>query len=440
MAIKLNSAENFNKIFTNKALLSIFDDKIGLNATSGIDGMTSHQFRRDFALHTELIITKCKAGTYSFTVYKAKLLSKGYNSCPRIVEKPTLRDRLVLRALFEILESAFTEQLVKRRLHTQIADISKSIKDLQYNCFIKLDVKNYYPSIDHEILLKQVKTKIRKVEVIKLLMASIKNTNSAYKADDIFVRDKGVPQGLSIANILANVYLTPFDKEISKIRNIKYYRYVDDILILCNFDNRKYLENKLFKEIEKYKLVFNDGDKYKVAPIHDKFDYLGYCFSNRKVSIRLKSKRKFKESIIRLLTIYKHQAKKNPKKLEFKVNLRITGFIWENKKYGWMFFFSQTENIQELFSIDHFINRQMKRYKCEELKIKKISRVYKEITKKGIKSKYIPNYDEYSDDMIIKLLSYIGIQFKNIDDAQYKFKKLIHKSILDIEQDMSAMS
>jgi len=42
--------------------------------------------------------------------------------------------------------------------------------------------------------------------------------------------------------------------------------------------------------------------------------------------------------------------------------------------------------------------------------------------------------------MIIKLLNYIGIQFKNIDDAQYKFKKLIHKSILDIEQDMSAMS
>lgn len=440
MAPKVTSSVLFDKIFTSPGLLSLYNEKIGITASAGIDGMTSNCFHRDIAFHSNIIISKCKSGTYCFTTYKAKLLSKGYSSPPRIVEKPTLRDRLVLRAVFEILDHAFSEQLLKRRLHTQIADLAKSIKNLQYDCFIKLDVKDYYPSINHEVLLKQIKTRIKKPEIIKLIIAAITNTNSAYKNDDIQSRSIGVPQGLSIANILANIYLFPFDRVFSRIKGIRYFRYVDDILILCNLNSRKYMEEKLLKEIVKYQLCFNTGEKYKIASMHDEFDYLGYCFSNRKVSIRLKSIRKFKESIIRLLTIYKHQYKKNIKRLEFKINLRITGFVWEGKKYGWMFFFSQTENIQELFSIDHFIKLQLVRYGCEHINVKKITRVYKEITKKGIKTSYIPNYDQYTEEMMMSLLESIGIAYLNREDARYKFIKLINKSILDIEQDMSAMS
>lgn len=430
----------YKKIFSQSGLSTLYNEKFGLTDTAGIDGMSSMQFNKNLSLHLETIINKCNSCTYKFTTYKAKLLSKGYDSLPRIVEKPTIRDRLVIRALFEILDETFFEQTKERKLHSQIGKIAVDIKNLRYNCFIKLDVKNYYPTIDHSILLNKIETRTKNRNILYLLKNCITTTNSAYKSNGKLVRDVGVPQGISIANLLSSIYLVNFDKIFSKIANIKYYRYVDDILVLCNLDSRERILNKLFTEIKKYNLQFNDGDKFKMASLDSEFEYLGYKFSNRAISIRPQSIKKFRESIIRILTIDKHQHYKNRNKVEFKINLRITGFIYDQKKYGWMFFFSQTEKIQELFSIDHFINQQLKRYGCESLKVKKISRVYKEITKKGNKTNYIPNFDNYSDEDIIELLVKLSIKFNDIEDARYRFLKLIHKSILDIEQDMSAFS
>lgn len=430
----------FKNLFCMPGLSLLYDDKISSTSSPGIDGMTSQVFNRNLVFHLNTIINKCNNGIYNFTTYKAKLLSKGYNNKPRLIEKPTIRDRLVLRALFEILNKIFSESFKERKLHTQIKNISICIKDDKYNCFIKLDVKDYYPSINHEILLKQIKTKIRKKEILKLISDSISNTNSAYKKDGIIKRAAGVPQGISIANILSNIYLVPFDKTFSNIKTIKYFRYVDDILILCDFNSSKFLEKKLRNEIKKYKLEFNDGEKFKIASLDQQFEYLGYQFSNRYVSVRHKSIQRFKDSIIKLLTIYKHQNYPNKNKLKFKINLRVTGFIFDNKKYGWMFFFSQTQNIQQLFSIDRFISQQLQRYHCYPIKIKKISRVYKEITKKGAHSNYIPNFDLFSDENKKQLLTSIDISFTDLQDAQYKFIKLVKKSILDVEQDMSAFS
>ncbi|WP_227667153.1 reverse transcriptase domain-containing protein [Klebsiella variicola] len=54
--------------------------------------------------------------------------------------------------------------------------------------------------------------------------------------EDIFDNEKGVPQGLSISNILASIYLQGVDNEMLKF-DVTYYRYVDDVLMYGNYDD-----------------------------------------------------------------------------------------------------------------------------------------------------------------------------------------------------------
>ena len=60
-----------------------------------------------------------------------------------------------------------------------------------------------------------------------------------------------MPQGLSISNILANIYLNDFDKENNSKDDYKYFRYVDDIFILCNSEEKaKEILRKLTRKLK----------------------------------------------------------------------------------------------------------------------------------------------------------------------------------------------
>ena len=76
---------------------------------------------------------------------------------------------------------------------------------------------------------------VRKKEILHLLKDAISQATLAKPSGGKkSYQTKGVPQGLSISNILANIYMAPIDCKYSKKSSYKYYRYVDDILILCD--------------------------------------------------------------------------------------------------------------------------------------------------------------------------------------------------------------
>lgn len=71
----------------------------------------------------------------------------------------------------------------------------------------------------------------------------------------------GIPQGLPISAMLANIYMLPFDEaiidELSAKHNIFYRRYSDDIVILCNESQINFVEDFVKEQIEKIKLVIS---------------------------------------------------------------------------------------------------------------------------------------------------------------------------------------
>ena len=91
---------------------------------------------------------------------------------------------------------------------------------------------------------------------------------------------------------------------------------------------------------------------------------------------------RFETSIVRLLTTYKYRSKftkelndekRNLEILEWRINLRITGCIFNNTKRGWIFYYSQITDLKVLYKLDSTIKSLIKRFNLEgKLKIKKL--------------------------------------------------------------------
>lgn len=111
---------------------------------------------------------------------------------------------------------------------------------------------------------------IRKLQGIEAFYGSVQEFKKAIKEKKIRVykhpfmkegRPVGIPQGLPISAVLANLYLLEFDKSIFQnivdARDGYYRRYSDDIMIICRPDEAREMEEFVMEEIKKSQLVIS---------------------------------------------------------------------------------------------------------------------------------------------------------------------------------------
>lgn len=390
----------FKKYLKRKALHETFMLKLRDKFTIGTDGITASKFETIIDDEIDIIKRKVANLSYNVSVYSEKLILKNRNSKPRMISIPTHRDKLTFTALNSYISYSFQKILPKNSsIHEKILDIKNTIKSNKFDSFIKLDVENFYPSIDHEILLKKVSKVISDETALSLLQKAITKDTVGKGRKSLKVSEeltKGIPQGLSFSNILSDIYFASFDKKYLKKVNIAYYRFVDDILILCQKDDIKNITNSLIKDMKKLKLTSHifekNSEKSSTGTIAtDPFKYLGYKFSNDIISVREASVDKLKDNIIKLFSIYKDDEYQLYKKL----NLKITGCIFDGKRYGWMSFFALSNDLTLIYHLDSFVKNCFKKFKIEykEKKIKEFTKTYYAL--KDIEnSTYIPKYQK----------------------------------------------
>lgn len=442
----MSASSEFRKTFQISALKDIYFSSVKYNSAIGIDRINTRVFERSLEENIAVIRRKSLSGTYKFSQYREKLISRGADKCPRVISIPTLRDKLTLKALYKILFSVYGTNIPY--LHKVISDVNRSVASGKYDEVLRLDVKDFYPSVRHDLLLIQLSKKVRNKQVVHLVTNSIsRQTVSKPISEKKQYISVGIPQGLPISNILANVYMQPIDHKYKKRTSIKYFRYVDDILILCNYQNAKKIMSELIDDCKKLNLDLHDNDPSKIyaGKLSSKFSYLGYVFIDKTVTVRKKSLDKLRESIIKTLTSYKYSRIKNQKILRWALNLRITGCRFNDTKYGWMFFFSQIDDEQLLSSLDHFVKKQLIRFNLDPstIKIKKFTRAYHEITKNLNNSKYIPNFDVLKfreKQNILSEIFDINVSKMDSHEIEYKFRQLIFRTVRELEKDLSRLS
>lgn len=439
--------DKFESYFTEDYLKQIFVDHVIYSSASGIDNLDQYAFRSMRDEQVEILSRKVIAGTYNCSKYKLKLISKGRGKVPREISIPTIRDRIALRALCDFLSELY-KSTIDFNLPQNIAkkvkvDVSSGV----YDGYIKLDVSNFYPSIKHAELLKRLKRKIRhNSEIINFISSAITTPTVSHSKSNDKLADVGVPQGLAISNILAAIYLINIDKFLNSYPNIKYYRYVDDVLIFCEYAKAESIAKEVIQRFLKIGLEIHDPkkspDKSKISKISSSFDYLGYQFKGELVSARIGSIDKLRTSLVNIFTAYKHSKNKSEKFLLWRLNLRVTGCIFQSKSKGWLFFFAEINDESLLHQLDYYVSKLVSRFDVK-ISPKKFVRAFKELKNRKYETTYIPNFDNYDTSQMKSVLTdYFGKNISGLTDeeVEYEFHKRISKQVKDLLEDIKSFS
>jgi len=164
--------------------------------------------------------------TFRTSTYKTFKIFEGKE---RIISSlPYYPDRIVHHAIMNKLEPIFTSLFTSntyscikgRGIHGAANALKKALKDVPNTTYcLKIDIKQFYPSIDHEILKQIIRRKIKDKDLLWLL-------------DEIIDSADGIPIGNYLSQYFANLYLTYFDHWLKEVKGVKYcFRYADDIVI-----------------------------------------------------------------------------------------------------------------------------------------------------------------------------------------------------------------
>lgn len=306
----------FRQSFTTRKLATIFEKKISNKDNAGIDGIHAHDL--DPKESIPIIRKKVIAGTYHLTPYAEIQIPKGRGKLPRIIALPTMRDQLTLSALKDYLHKTFPKAVNRKLPNSYIFELNKKIQEIKINTeaygFIHTDITGFYDNIDREKLMNFVRSTINTPQALKLIYRAIVNPvvprNSKRSQRFRYYTPKGVPQGLAISNVLADIYMSKFDESMEALSSY-FIRYVDDILLICPMSNLSQVLERLHFEVAKLGLDLND-EKTKFGVIRkDSFNFLGYKIkSNGFVSVRESSINRKISSLAGIISSADHKKDK----------------------------------------------------------------------------------------------------------------------------------
>lgn len=458
---------NHEKYFSNSSLEEIFNFKIIKNKSKGIDKRT-HRSYSEKTVRTELFLaiqTKISSEKYRFSPYLELLRIKSRKSIPRMISIPTVRDKIVLQALKNYLHDFFPDCINKEQPNSYIRKLKNFIKINKNEeiFYLKTDIHQYYDTIDRKKLKKYIEEKSKNQYINDLVFSAIKNPTvpANYKRSniDLYKLKKGIPQGLPISNILAQIYLRDFDVFIFEMidKNTLYLRYVDDILILSTNECSDYLNN-IKEKAKKLGLKLNT-DKTILGKLSESIDFLGYLITDTNASISKQTIENQINKIAGKITWFK-KGIENPnyrpikyredtrgfsKQFIKEVNEIITGSRSENKNYGWLFYYIEVDDISVFYKLDSSIAHMIKKIGFFEGKVpsqlKKTVTAYNEI-KYNQDSNYINDYTKYKTvkqkEKLLKEFSqlneqkdYSNEEIENLfEDYKNKKIKLLNEDIV----------
>jgi hypothetical protein len=212
-----------------------------------------------------------------------------------IFKLPYFPDRIIHHCIVQILEPIWMKTLIAdtysslkgRGIHKGVKRIKAALTDKENTTYcLKMDVRKFYPSIDHDILKTILHHKIKDPDVLWIL-------------DEIIDSTDGVPIGNYLSQHFGNLYLSGFDHYMKEQMHCKYYfRYCDDVAIL--HANKEHLADLRVKASEylENNLKLQLKSNWQVFPVAIRgIDFLGYRFYHTHTTLRKSIATKLKQTI-----------------------------------------------------------------------------------------------------------------------------------------------
>jgi len=202
---------------------------------------------------------------------------------------PAIRDRVVQGAVRLILEPIFEADFQEgsygyrpnRTAHQALERVTVGLNK-QLHRVIDLDLKSYFDTVRHDLLLSRLARRIKDDDLLWLCKRILKSGGK-----------RGLPQGSVIGPLWANVFLNDLDRMLEQAQVVtkqgeyevvRYTRFADDLVVLVSSHPRAAhwapkVERRLREELTKLDLTVNE-EKSRVVSFGAgvPFDFLGYTF------------------------------------------------------------------------------------------------------------------------------------------------------------------
>lgn len=300
---------------------------------SGKNKEEIYKFQMNLNININDIYSSLLNRNYTFDKYSTFMI---LDPKARLIMNQSIKDKVVSRFITDYLLIPFIEP---RLIDSNVASrkekggsyayklinsyINSYLENGIYDIYcLKLDISNYFYSIDHELLLNMLKKHIMDEDVIELLNKYINLTDESYINESIdalnkknksevvnYKTGKGLSIGSSVSQFLAIYYLNDLDHYIKEVLKCKHYiRYMDDFILLS--DSKEQVElwyKKIIKALDVLKLKTND--KTIICNLKQGITFLGYSYKIEDNKLKIGLKQKTYEKMIDKLTNLKKTDK-----------------------------------------------------------------------------------------------------------------------------------
>lgn len=350
-----------DKVYKRLNLYIAYEKVKANRGAGGVDRVSLEGFERNLEPNLEELHRLLYEDKYEPLPVKRVYIPKP-NGDKRPLGIPTIRDRVAQQALLnrlgKIFEAKFCECSYgfrpQRNCRQAIEKVDEYLRK-GYQWVVEVDIGKFFDTVDQQILMRLVYEEISDGRVLRLIKKFLEA--GILEEGKVIYQGSGTPQGGNLSPLLANIYLHPYDEEMTT-KGYNLVRYADDVVILCKTKEEAEEALSLTSQILENRLKLRlNPDKTNLRHEQEGFEFLGHYFGcgySHFKTPRRKSVVAFKDRIRRLT------RRLQPKKMTTVIE-EITPVI-----RGWGQYFARS-NCRGVFgSLDHWIAHRLSAFKLRK--------------------------------------------------------------------------
>ena len=293
-----------DKVFSRKNLELAWEKVKKNQGSAGIDDVTIAQFEARQECYLDLLHRKLREGTYRPQPVKRVEIPKSAGGV-RKLGIPTVLDRVCQQALVQRMEPIFEPTFLDsafgyrrgRSPHDAMRQVWGELN--KGNVWIvDADLRQFFDTIDQERLIDLIAEEISDGRVLQLVRDMLRA--GVMEGGGWKPTLTGVPQGGVASPLWSNIFLTPFDRQMTA-EGFRLTRWADDFVVLCQTREEaqralavaeRFLREALGVELH--------PQKTRVVHVSQGFEFLGY---------------KVKQGAGHRLPAHKRRGRSNPQNL-----------------------------------------------------------------------------------------------------------------------------
>ena len=282
------------------------------------------------------VATAIVDGTYVFSIPKKVFINKIGTNKKRVIYTFDENENIILKFILFCMskyDSAFSGNCFAFRKNLTIRHALYTIlnkENIDSHYAYKLDIQNYFNSINVDKLLPMLKTILRDDDRLFALLENILCCNKATINGEVVTEKHGVMAGTPISTFLANVYLSDLDEYFWQ-NNVHYARYSDDIIVFAeSIEKLEEYKEYIYSVLENKELTVNPSKENLYLP-HQPWHFLGFEYCDGTIDLSDVTVQKIKDKIRRKARALYRWKIRNNKTTDHAIKVMIR--VFNNKFY-----------------------------------------------------------------------------------------------------------